>query len=304
MIYTITFSPSIDYVIKSNKEFNSCGLNRINDFDIFCGGKGINASVVLKRIGFDSRVITFTGGKTKNFFYDLLKQENLEVINFEVEDNTRINVKYFGDNNSFEINGPRTNISENRINELLAFISCFNKDDIVFIMGVCKQDHLIKLVDALNKNNVEFVLDVDLENNLEVLNYKPFIIKPNLDELQRMLNITINSENDILNSMKKLISLGCKNVMVSNGKDGSYLLTKNNTFYKVKIDEIQGIKSTVGAGDTLISGFVCLYKNTNNVYDSLLKATSLSIGTSCSMWLAKNEDIDKFKNKIKIYKNI
>ncbi|EGZ30917.1 1-phosphofructokinase [Malacoplasma iowae] len=304
MIYTITFSPSIDYVIKSNKEFNSYGLNRINDFDIFCGGKGINASVVLKRIGFDSRVITFTGGKTKNFFYDLLKQENLEVINFEVEDNTRINVKYFGDNNSFEINGPRTNISENRINELLAFISCFNKDDIVFIMGVCKQDHLIKLVDALNKNNVEFVLDVDLENNLEVLKYKPFIIKPNVDELQRMLNITINSENDILNSMKKLISLGCKNVMVSNGKDGSYLLTKNNTFYKVKIDEIQGIKSTVGAGDTLISSFVCLYKNTNNVYDSLLKATSLSIGTSCSMWLAKNEDIDKFKNKIKIYKNI
>ncbi|MDE6563045.1 MAG: hypothetical protein K2J98_02050, partial [Malacoplasma sp.] len=107
MIYTITFAPSIDYVINTNNKFNINGLNRVTDYGLFPGGKGINASIILKRIGFENKAITFLGGETKNLFLNLLKNENLQVVNIDVDNETRINVKMFSLNNSFEINGEK-----------------------------------------------------------------------------------------------------------------------------------------------------------------------------------------------------
>ncbi|QZX49376.1 1-phosphofructokinase family hexose kinase [Mycoplasma sp. E35C] len=302
MIYTITFSPSIDYVIKDNQQFKPDGLNRINDYDFYCGGKGINASVVLKRIGFDNKAISFVGGKTKQFFIDLLNNETIELINFEVKDNTRINVKYFNDETSFEINGPRTKIDQATFNQFLELIKSFKSDDLVFVMGTCELDQLDSLLKVLVTNNIEFVLDVDLNKNLELLKYHPYLIKPNRDELSRMVDCSINNQDDILNAADQLIKLGAKNVMVSDGKNGSYLVLNNHDTYQITIDPIKDIKSTVGAGDSLISSFVCLYKQTKDINDALIKATSISIGTASSMWLANKSDLTKYQDKIHIKK--
>ncbi len=87
MIYTITFSPSIDYVINTNNKFNSNDLNRVEDYELVPGGKGINASIVLKRIGYENKAISFLGGKTKKLFLDLMSEENVELINFSSDKN-------------------------------------------------------------------------------------------------------------------------------------------------------------------------------------------------------------------------
>ncbi|MDE5545548.1 MAG: hypothetical protein K2I76_02960, partial [Malacoplasma sp.] len=118
MIYTITFAPSIDYVINTNNKFNINGLNRVTDYGLFPGGKGINASIVLKRIGFENKAITFLGGETKNLFLNLLKNENLQVVNIDVDNETRINVKMFSLNNSFEINGEKPIITDKQYFQL------------------------------------------------------------------------------------------------------------------------------------------------------------------------------------------
>lgn len=302
MIYTITFSPSIDYVISYNNKFNPNGLNRIETYNYFCGGKGINASVVLKRIGFDSKAITFLGGDTKTLFLQLLEKEKIDVLSFDTQTDTRINIKFFSKENSFEINGKKPEISTKQLKDLLTLVNQFNKHDLVFVMGVCDPNHLLDLISLLDKKGIEFVLDIDLQTNLEALSYKPFLIKPNLDELERMMNIKVKSENDIYHSMQKLLDLGVKNVMVSNGKHGNYLLTNKKDLYKVEISPISNIQSTTGAGDSLISSFVCLYKTSNDVIDSLKKATSLSIGTACSMWLGNKQDLVKYLDKINISK--
>lgn len=302
MIYTITFSPSIDYVINTKENFVNDGLNRVSDYQLFPGGKGVNASVILKRIGFENKAISFLGEPVKNLFLNLLNNEGLETINIDVNEPTRINIKMFSKNNSFEINGKKPEITSNEFNKLNSILDKLSDKDIVFIMGICDEKYLIEIIKKLNSKNIKFILDIDSPNMLEFIKYKPFLIKPNLDELQRLLSKKISSDNEIKESLILLREKGCVNAMVSNGSKGSYLINEKNEIYKSTIEKIEDVVSTVGAGDTLISSFATLYLNTNNVIDSFKKATSLSIGTVKSKWLANGNDIDKYLNKIQITK--
>ncbi|MDE5553008.1 MAG: 1-phosphofructokinase family hexose kinase [Malacoplasma sp.] len=302
MIYTITFAPSIDYVINTDNQFNNDGLNRVADYDLFPGGKGINASVILKRIGFENKAITFLGGSTKKLFLDLLKNENLQVINIDVDIDTRINVKMFAKNNSFEINGKKPIINQNEFFQLISLIDQFNSEDIVFIMGICDEIILEKIIEKLHNKNIKFILDIDSKKMLTYIKYKPFLIKPNLQELQSFLNQKIESEIQLKQALYFLKNSGCKNVLVSNGEHGSYLISDENILYKIEIQKINNIVSTVGAGDTLISSFAMFYLQTKKVVESLFKATSLSIGTVLSKWLANKTDLNLHLDYIKVSK--
>lgn len=302
MIYTITFSPSIDYVINTDKKFETDGLNRVTDYDLFPGGKGINASVILKRIGFENKAITFLGGVTKKLFLDLLKKENLEVINIDVNIDTRINVKMFAKNNSFEINGKKPVISLNEYFQLNKLIDQFNSEDIAFVMGICDEIVLEKIISKIQSKNIRLILDIDSKKMLTYIKYKPFLIKPNFQELESILDQKIENEMQLKQALHFLKDLGCENVLVSNGEQGSYLINEKKELYKVEIQKINNIISTVGAGDTLISSFAMFYMQTKNTIDSLLKATSLSVGTVTNKWLANKSDLDLYLSKIKVSK--
>lgn len=302
MIYTITFSPSIDYVINSNQNFNENDLNRVENYNFFPGGKGINASIILKRNGIENKAISFLGGTTKNLFLDLFNKENVELIDFSSINDTRINVKMFSANSKFEINGARAQIDDKNYEKLLNFIDTLDKNDFIFIMGVCEENKLTKLVEKIHGKKIPFAMDIDSSSILNLLKYNPFIIKPNKNELESLLNIKINSLSDIKNAMIHLKNMGLKNILVSDGGKGSYLLDENNNFYQVKLLKKFNIVSTVGAGDTLISSFVTFYRNSNDVISSLKEATSLSIGTSCSNFLANSSDRYKYIDDIEIIK--
>lgn len=300
MIYTITFSPSIDYVINTKNKFNSNDLNRVEDYELVPGGKGINASIVLKRIGFDNKAISFLGGKTKNLFLDLMSDEKIELINFDSDNDTRINVKMFAQDASFEVNGARAKISQEEYNKLLNFIDQLSEDDFVLIMGICEESFLKKLVEKIHQKRINFALDIDSKIILDLIKYNPFIIKPNRSELESLLNIKINNLEDIKNAMKQLKSLGLKNLIVSDGGKGSYFIGEDNKILQITLKKKFDIVSTVGAGDTLISSFAIMYLKTNNVIESLKAATSLSIGTSCTRFLASKDDMNKYQEFIEI----
>lgn len=303
MIYTITFSPSIDYVINTDQQFNANDLNRVEDYQLYPGGKGINASIILKRIGYENKAITFLNGATKNLFLDLIKSEQLDLIDFGSENPTRINIKMFSADTSFEINGAKAIISQLAQKQLLDFVEQkINPNDFVLIMGICQEAFLEELITKIAAKKIFFGLDIDSPVVLKLLKYQPFILKPNKNELSSLIKKSLNSLDEIKAAMMELKAQGLQNVLVSDGKKGSYFLDHKENFYHIKLTKKFEIISTVGAGDTLLSAFCLIYQTTNDVELALKQATSLSIGTTQTKFLASVKDLDQYLDFIEVTK--
>ena len=306
MIYTITFSPSIDYVVNNQKnKFDANGLTRIEKYNLFPGGKGINASYILNELKLENEAIIYTYGKTKQLFLELLEKHNLKnVSEIDVESNLdiRINLKYFGFDNKFEINGPSIKIDENNLNKLKNKLSNINQKDVVFIMGKCDESVLIDLIEFIRNKKANFVIDIDSNILLQILKYHPFVIKPNIDELQLILNKKFMSDNEVLNAMKDLKKQGALNVIVSMGSEGSLLLDDKNEAYKINFDPIKNLKSTVGCGDTLLSSYVGFKMLNLSNEESIKKATAMSMSTASSWFLGSYQEMEILTKDVKVKK--
>lgn len=285
MNYTITFSPSIDYIIDNkNNVFNPKNLTRVENYHFYPGGKGINASIIMNEIDVKNTAIFFSYGKTADFYDNLLNEnkiKNYQKINIKSDLDIRVNVKYFDPKNKFEINGPSPKLSNNEFKELKKTLSNLSKNDIVFIMGKCDESILIELIEYIVSQNAEFVIDIDSNILINILKYKPLAIKPNIDELELILNKKISSPKDVIKEMKELQSMGAKNVIVSMGDKGSILLDQDQNIYTASFNPLKNVKSTVGCGDTLLSSYVSFRYNVKlNSNESFKKATAMSMSTA------------------------
>lgn len=305
MNYTITFSPSIDYVINNNKnDFNINGLTRVENYWMFPGGKGINATYILNNLFVDNKAIYFSYGKTKQMYQDLLNANNIKnTIAIETDNklDIRINIKYFGVKNNFEINGPSFKLSEQDLNNLKDQLKNLKNDDIVFIMGKCDEDSLFDFVKFIKSKNAKFIIDIDSDILLKILKYEPLLIKPNLDELSSIFNKQFKNIKDIQSTMIDLQVKGAKNVIVSMGKDGSILLNEHQKFYQAKTKALTSTRSTVGCGDTLLAAFAGFrfFQKLNSV-KSLKLASAWAAATACEWYLAKPTIAKEFETIVSI----
>ncbi|WP_322900359.1 PfkB family carbohydrate kinase [Mycoplasmopsis felis] len=302
MIYTLTLSPSTDLFISSdNFELNS--VNRYSDFELLPGGKGLNASIMLKRHGFDNIALTLFDNETHKLLSNFFNKENLNVHNINYHDKTRINIKYYGKQNNFELNGPRTNLNNNEFQEVIDQISKLNKNDVLMLMGIGNEKQLFEILNIVSKNNVKLILDIESSKFIDLLKFKPFLIKPNVNELKQIFNYKQEvSQEWIVKSMLLLQEYGALNIIVSDGSNGSYLLTSNKELYQSKIKEKVNLVSATGAGDTLISIFSAEYIKTSNPIDSFQKATASSIGTVTVSWLGNSSLTEQYLNNVDIKK--
>lgn len=306
MNYTITFSPSIDYVIDNhNQQFNAQGLTRIESCYFYPGGKGINASYIMQQMEIDNQCITFKFGRNYSFFYDLMKThgltKNLIELNLPTDLDLRINVKYFDQKNHFEINGPSPALTNDVYIQLQTKLKKLKQGDIVFIMGKCDESILMDLIKFIKDNGADFVIDIDAAILKDVLIYQPLVIKPNLDELSRLMNHTFDSTQAICEAMGYLKQQGAQQVIVSLGAQGSLLLDENNHFYQISFHPVNEIKSTVGCGDTLLTAYTCDYYNKQlSAPEAIINATALSMSTACHYFLGSIKEIDQFKPLIQI----
>ncbi|MDK2819632.1 MAG: 1-phosphofructokinase family hexose kinase [Mycoplasmataceae bacterium] len=298
MFYTITFSPAIDLLIETEQQFDRNGLTRYDNSSLFPGGKGINASIVMKRLGFETTAITFMKGTMTKIIERGLEDEKIKLISIPSENNIRINVQFNNQVNTFELNGPASIISKSSEEKLLKLIKEFNKDDVVFIMGKSDMVFVEKIVRELSALNIKFVLDIDSKEVLNLLKYKPFAIKPNLIELQTLMNTKIKNDKDIIKSGKELIKLGLKNLLVSCAGNGSFFINKD-VVLKIETPVLKIINSS-GAGDSMLATFVANYINTNDIEKSFILGNAAGMATVHSKWLASNEMIQHFKNDLKI----
>jgi 1-phosphofructokinase len=292
MIYTLTLNPSLDYVAFTDT-LNLGKTNRTKNEYIVPGGKGINISILLSRLGVPTTALGFAGGFTGEKLKDLLKSENICCDFSQINADTRINVK-LSCGEITEFNGSGATLSENDIENLKDKISTLQNGDWICLSGSVPNGvstDIYKQLALCVKDGVNVVIDTVGKPLLEALETKPFLIKPNIDELCDIFDCEISIDN-IENYAKKLQAMGAQNVMVSCGKDGAFLLDNKGKTYFQTAPKGNAV-NTVAAGDSMIAGFITEYIKSENFVDSLKFATACGSATAFSKWLAEKELIEQ-----------
>ena len=260
MIFTVTLNPSIDYVVETENFKIGC-LNRSKNEYAVAGGKGINVSCVLKELGVETKALGFAAGFTGNEIIRILNQKGIKN-NFVVLEKgmTRINVKINGKNET-EINGKGPEISEREFNWLREILEEAKKGDMLILSGSVPQrnvkDMYEKLAESANKKGIRFIADTEGKKLLSTLKYKPFMVKPNLKELEEIFGAKIETDEGIIAYGRKLQYYdggGAENVLISMGKEGAVLLCGDGRILRKKAPK-GNVLSTVGSGDSMVAGF-------------------------------------------------
>lgn len=302
MIYTVTLNPSIDYVI--NLEHLNVGhINRINSEHVYPGGKGINVSRILKTLGHDNIATGFVSNFTGDFIIKSLSDLDVKSDFIKLDNGfTRINIKIKSDEET-EINGSGPDISEEKLNELFDKLSKLKEGDILILAGsipqTLKEDLYERIMEHVKNRNVKVVVDATKKLLLNVLKYNPFLVKPNNHELEEIFNVQLESIEDIVTYGKKLQDMGARNVLVSRGKDGALLITENKEVFISNVPKGEVVNS-VGAGDSMVAGFISAYINSNSYEEALKLGSASGSATAFSSDLASKELIDKLIREIKI----
>ncbi len=301
MIATVTLNPSLDY-IANVKNFKIGALNRTTHELILPGGKGTNVSIVLKNLEIDTMAFGFCGGFSGHEFERLLTLNSVSSSFIYVKDgNTRINVKIHGDCET-ELNGKGPKISVKELEELFTKLDKLNSDDILVLAGSIPSSLpntiYSDIMDRLTKKNIKIVVDTTKTLLLNVLDKEPFLIKPNKVELGELFNVEIKSEKEVIKYAKKLRKLGAQNVLVSLGKDGAILVDKND---QIHISKAVGGKvvNSVGAGDSMVAGFLAGYLKNNNYKDAFKFSICAGGASAVSHFLATKEEIYNLLDEIK-----
>ena len=304
MIYTVTLNPSIDYVIKVDK-LTTGNINRVNEEHVYPGGKGINVTRILKSLDNDNIALGFVSGFTGDYIINSLQELNLKSDFIKVKEGfTRINVKVKSEEET-EINGQGPKISEEELNQFYKVIDKLVDGDILILSGSipsCLDERLYEsIMKKVEDRDIKVIVYATKNLLLNVLKYKPFLIKPNNHELAEMFNVELNSTEDVVFYARKLKEMGAQNVLISMGKDGALLVTENDEVFASSVAKGEVINS-VGAGDSMVAGFIAGYLKSNSYEEALRLGAASGGATAFSSDLATREFIDKLVDEIKIEK--
>ena len=293
MIYTVTFNPSLDYVIQVDKLVPG-EINRTTHEAVYPGGKGNNVSVILSNLGHSSKALGFTAGFTGEALENMLKEFGCDTAFIRLpEGSTRINVKINAGEET-EINGQGPVITEEAQSALFEQLDALKKEDILVLAGsipnTLPSDIYERILEHLQGRGIHFVVDATKELLLKVLKYHPFLIKPNNHELGEMFGVTLKTRDEIVTYAKKLQEMGAENVLVSMAGDGAILLTEEGVIYEAKPPKGKVLNS-VGAGDSMVAGFLTGYLNTGDYEKAFRLGVVTGSATAFQYWLATKEDI-------------
>ena len=294
MIYTVTFNPSLDYIIRLDK-FTAGAINRTRYEQILGGGKGINVSIVLKNLGHDSVALGFTAGFTGEEIKRQLAEFGVKNDFVQLkEGNSRINVKVKADEET-EINGQGPVITEEAQAQLFAQLDKLEENDTLVLAGsipnTLPDDIYQRIMDRLAGRGIRIVVDATKNLLLNVLPYHPFLIKPNNHELGEMFGVVLKHDEEIIAHAKKLQEKGARNVLISMAGDGAILLTENGQTYKCPAPKGTLVNS-VGAGDSMVAGFICGLNETGSYERAFLMGVSTGSASAFSENLATRAEAD------------
>lgn len=295
MIYTVTFNPAIDYVVRLGAPLEVGKVNRAAGEDCVLGGKGINVSGVLAELGCPSVSLGFVAGETGAWLERGLAARGQQTDFIHLQNGmTRINVKIKAGEET-ELNGAGPNIPESAMQELEAKLDKLQPDDVLVLAGsipAClPQSTYVRLLARLSGRGIRAVVDATRDLLVNVLPYKPFLIKPNNHELGEIVGKDLKTDEEITEAARTLQAKGARNVLVSMAGAGALLLDENGETHRIGTPKGKVVNS-VGAGDSMVAGFVAGYLQTGDYMYALRLGTACGSATAFSLGLAKKADID------------
>ena len=296
MIYTVTFNPSLDYVVQVD-DFAVGEINRTSTESIYPGGKGINVSLVLQNLGLPSVALGFTAGFSGAEIERLLQEAGCHCDFIAVKAGySRINTKIISGAET-ALNGQGPQLSEAELAALFNKLRRLTQDDVLVLAGsipASLPDNIYEqILELLQPVGTRVVVDATGDLLLKVLKYRPFLIKPNHEELGEFFGRgPLLTEEEILAAAQKLQQQGARNVLVSRGANGALLLDENGKLHK-QASPKGTLVNSVGAGDSMVAGFLAGYLQTQD-YDAALRlGVAAGSASAFKAWLATREDVEK-----------
>ena len=300
MIYTVTFNPSLDYVVQV-EHFQGDAVNRTSEEHDYPGGKGNNVAVIASNLGMKSRALGFKAGFTGAAMEQMLQEFGCDTDFIALEEGvTRINVKVKSDD-EFEINGQGPRIPDEKIRQLYEKLDALESGDVLVLSGsipnTLPDDMYERIMERLAGTGVRISVDATKDLLMNVLKYHPFLIKPNNHELGEMFGVTLESDDEIAEYARKLQEMGARNVLVSMAGDGAILVTEDGSVLK-QLPPAGEVVNSVGAGDSMVAGFLAGYLKTGSYEEALKLGTAAGSATAFTSWLADAGTVGELYKKL------
>ena len=301
MIYTVTLNPSIDYVVRLDSLVTGI-TNRTTSEEYYFGGKGINVSCVLAELDLESTAFGFVAGFTGEAIEKGIRNDKIITDFIKLEKGiSRINIKIkAGEETEINCQGPH--IEENELLRLLNKVDRINDGDTIVIAGnvpnTMPDDVYERILERIKNKKVRIVVDATKKLLLNSLKYKPFLIKPNRQELSEIFETEVSAEADIEKYAKELQKLGAQNVLISLGGDGAMLIDEFGDKHKQGVLK-EKVINTVGSGDSMVAGFIAGYEKEHSYPYALKLGSACGNATAFLSGLATKEKINELLKKFK-----
>lgn len=298
MIYTVTFNPSLDYIVTVDN-FTTGRVNRTTTEFMYPGGKGINVSIVLKNLGYDNIALGFEAGFTGEEIIRRISDMGIIHDFIHVDSGlSRINVKIRSDNES-EINGQGPAIEDDHINKLYQRFDKLKNGDILVLAGsiptVMPDSMYMDIMKYLKGRNIKIVVDATKDLLVNVLEYRPFLIKPNNHELGEIFGVELKTRDEVVEYAKRLQKMGAVNVLVSMAGEGAVLVAEDGSIFKTPAPK-GVVKNSVGAGDSMVAGFIAGYLNSGNYVEAFKMGVCTGSASAFSDKLATKAEVEALKS--------
>lgn len=294
MIYTVTFNPSLDYIV-SVEDFKPGLTNRTSSELILPGGKGLNVSMVLGNLGIENTALGFVAGFTGEEIVRRIKQMGVRSDFISIENGiSRINVKLKSIDGT-EINGCGPKISEENVRKLMEKLDALRKGDVLIlagsIPGSMPDDMYRRIMERLNGRGVMIVVDATKDLLVNVLSYHPFLIKPNNHELGEIFGVELRTRKEVEPYARKMQEMGAVNVLVSMAGEGAVLAAADGSIHNAPAPEGKLVNG-VGAGDSMVAGFLAGWMERKNYGHAFAMGIAAGSASAFSEKLATKEEVE------------
>ena len=305
MIYTVTLNPALDLVsYVDNLDSNYAETSAAYKYP---GGKAINASRMLYNLNIPSYVTGFLGGYPGKFIRDWFEHRKFDSFFIDVEEDNRTTIRIKTSEKEMTIAGISPTIPTEKLDDLLYFLSRVREGDIVIMGGSLpknvSEDIYTRIIEICKANKAEFVVDIPPQQTLQALKYKPLLIKPNADNLALMFgrDKAFESEEELIDHGLRCIDLGAKNVIVSIGRDGSYLFTEDKSVYRSY--GVEGVEvNSFNSRDAMIAAFIGVYMRKTAPVEAFKMASAAASATAFVEDLANKEEVGEVFKKVLVKK--
>ena len=300
MIYTITFNPALDYIVRVD-DFKLGQVNRTSYEEIYAGGKGINVSIVLNNLNVENIALGYIAGFTGEEIENKVKSMGCKTDFIKLNNGlSRINVK-LKSNEESEINGQGPDINDSDLDKLYKKLDSLKEGDVLDLAGSIPNtlpENIYEIImERLKDKEVKIIVDATRDLLLNVLKYRPFLIKPNHHELGDLFNIEIKNEEEIILYAKKLKEMGARNVLISMAGDGAIFITEDNRVIKSSAPKGKLVNS-VGAGDSMVGGFIAGYLKNKNFEEAFKMGVATGSASAFSEGLATKDKVYELLKEI------